>query len=90
MTETDAINIFHLTLYVLTSTAGPMVASAMLVGLVVALLQALTQIQEATLTFVPKIVAIAATVIVAAPFMGEQLKTFSDHLFALIQSGFSN
>jgi len=60
----------------------------MVVGLVIALFQALTQIQEATLTFVPKIVAVLITVGISAPFVGAQISIFTDMVFSRIQSGF--
>ena len=68
--------------------AGPAVIAAMVVGLVIALIQALTQVQEATLTFVPKIVAVLITVGVTAPFVGSQISIFTNLVFSRIQSGF--
>ena len=57
---------------VLLLSAGPMLAS-MLIGLVVGILQATTQIQEQTLVFVPKILAIFVTLLLALPFMADSL-----------------
>ena len=57
------------------------------VGLIVALFQALTQIQEMTLTFVPKIIVIFLSVLVLLPFMISTLTTFSQGLFERIASG---
>ena len=53
--------------------AGPMLVVALLVGLAVSILQAVTQIQEQTLAFVPKILAIFVSLLIALPFMAEKL-----------------
>jgi flagellar biosynthetic protein FliQ len=53
--------------------AAPLMIIALAVGLVVSLLQALTQIQEQTLIFVPKILAVFATMLLMLPFMGDAL-----------------
>jgi len=60
----------------------------MVVGLVIALLQALTQVQEATLTFVPKIVTVLITIGISAPFVGSQISIFTNMVFSRIQTGF--
>jgi flagellar biosynthetic protein FliQ len=63
--------------------AGPILATAMIVGIVVSLLQAITQINEATLTFVPKIIAISIVLVIAGPWMLEQITSYTT---TLIQS----
>jgi flagellar biosynthesis protein FliQ len=88
MNEADALDIFRAGLWTVLLAAGPAVLAAMVVGVVVALLQALTQIQEATLTFVPKIVAVLLVAGVSAPFIGSQIGIFTDLVFSRIQSGF--
>ena len=60
---------------------------ALMVGLVIALFQALTQIQEMTLTFVPKIIVIFVSVLVLLPFMISTLTCFSQGLFDRIANG---
>lgn len=60
---------------------GPPVLVAMLVGLVISILQATTQIQEQTLTFVPKLVAVVVTLAVAGPWMVVQLINFAASIF---------
>jgi flagellar biosynthetic protein FliQ len=60
----------------------------MIVGVAIAFIQALTQVQEMTLTFVPKIVTIMIVLGVAAPFVGAQIVLFSNLVFSRIQSGF--
>ncbi len=65
---------------VLVASAPPVLAS-MVVGLFVSILQATTQIQERTLTFVPKVVAVFASLAVAGPWIGSQLVRFTRTLF---------
>jgi flagellar biosynthetic protein FliQ len=65
---------------VLVASAPPVLAS-MLVGLIVSVLQATTQIQEQTLTFVPKIVAVFGSLVIAGPWIGAQLMRFTRLLF---------
>ncbi len=62
----------------------PMLAVALVVGISISLFQALTQIQEMTLTFVPKIIAVFAALIIAAPWMTEQMVTFTRDIFNMI------
>jgi flagellar biosynthetic protein FliQ len=60
-------------MWVLLKVCAPILLTALVVGLVIALFQALTQIQEMTLTFVPKIVAIFIAMVIFLPFMGQTL-----------------
>ena len=62
----------------------PMLVAGLGVGLVVSVLQAVTQIQEMTLTFVPKVVAVALVLLVAGPWMANTLIAFTEELFARI------
>lgn len=74
-------------IWVLIIIASPMMIVGLLVGVVIALLQALTQIQEMTLVFVPKIIAIFLTMIVALPFMGATMGVYMQRMADLIVSG---
>lgn len=69
MTPTDVVDVAREAIWVLLAVASPVMLVALGVGLVVALVQALTQVQEMTLAFVPKILAIFLTLIVFFPFM---------------------
>lgn len=60
---------------------APPVLIALLVGLVISILQATTQIQEQTLTFVPKLVAVVLTLVVTAELMSGQLISYTHWLF---------
>ena len=57
--------------------AGPMLIAAMVIGIVVSVLQAITQINESTLTFIPKMVAVLAVLVVMAPWMLEVLQQYA-------------
>lgn len=57
--------------------AGPMLLAAMIVGIAVSIFQAVTQINEATLTFIPKMIAVVLVLVIAAPWMLEVMKTYA-------------
>jgi len=88
MNEADALDIVQAAIWTVLVAAGPAVLAAMVVGLVIAFFQALTQIQEITLTFVPKIVAVMVMVAVTAPFIGGQISLFTNMVFSRVQTGF--
>ena len=88
MNEADALDIVQYAIWTVLTSAGPAVAVAMVVGIVIALIQALTQVQEITLTFVPKIVAILVVIAFSGSFIGGQISAFSNVIFQRIQNGF--
>lgn len=67
--------------YIILLVTGPVVGIGLLVGLIVAIFQATTQIQEQTLAFVPKIVAILVSLIIFGPWMLTQLVDFTETIF---------
>jgi flagellar biosynthetic protein FliQ len=67
--------------------AAPLMIVALAVGLVVSLLQALTQIQEQTLIYVPKILAVFAAMMLMLPFMSDALAGYMTRIAARIASG---
>ena len=81
MNGTEAIEIGRETIYVMLKVGAPVMLMALAVGLAIALFQALTSIQEMTLTFVPKIIVIFVGVMLLLPFMLTSLTTFSQSLF---------
>tara|TARA_R110002049_G_scaffold29972_2_gene101972 strand:- start:60191 stop:60460 length:270 start_codon:yes stop_codon:yes gene_type:complete len=87
MNETEAYDIISDTILAVLLASGPVLGVALVIGLVIAFFQALTQIQEMTLTFVPKIVMIFVTLLVATPFMYATLKHLSDTVFDLVGNG---
>ena len=88
MNEADALDILQAAIWTIIIASGPAVAAGMIVGVVIALIQALTQVQEMTLTFVPKILAIMITIGISAPFVGAQISLFANMVFSRVQSGF--
>lgn len=88
MNEADALEMMRSALWTVVVASGPPVAAAMIVGIFIALFQALTQIQEATLSFVPKIVAVFLALIAASPFIGQQVFAFSERVYSRIEQGF--
>ncbi|WP_422367572.1 flagellar biosynthesis protein FliQ [Pelagibius sp.] len=81
MNGTEAIEIGRETIYVMLKVGAPVMLMALAVGLAIALFQALTSIQEMTLTFVPKIIVIFVGVMMLLPFMLTSLTSFSQTLF---------
>lgn len=88
MNEADALDIVRNAIWTVISATGPAVGAAMLVGLTIALFQALTQIQEMTLTFIPKIVVIMIMIAVTGPYIGAQIFSLTEMLYGRIEHGF--
>jgi flagellar biosynthetic protein FliQ len=88
MNQADALEIVQSAIWTVIVASGPAVGAAMLIGIAIALLQALTQIQEITLTFIPKIVAILVVASLTAPFIGSVIFTFAEQLYTRIEHGF--
>jgi flagellar biosynthetic protein FliQ len=81
MNEAAVLELGRETMWVIIKIAGPIMMMGLAIGLVIALFQALTTIQEMTLTFVPKIIVIFGAVIVFLPFMLSTIVEFSQGLF---------
>lgn len=82
MTETEVISLGRDALLTVLLVAGPMIGLGLVVGLIVSIFQATTQIQEQTLSFVPKIVAVLVAGVVFGPWMLRTLIAFSERLIA--------
>ncbi len=87
MTGAETLDIARDGVWTLLIVASPVMLVGLGVGLVVALFQALTQIQEMTLVFVPKIIAMFLALIVALPFMGRALGAYMMRLAEHIAAG---
>lgn len=87
MDAADAMRIAHSALLLMLTIAGPMLIASLIVGVVIGLFQALTSIQEMTLTFVPKLLAIGVVLLLSLPMIGHALGQFVDELSALIVRG---
>lgn len=81
MNDVTVLEIGKDAIYTLLLVVGPLLMIAMVVGLLISLVQTLTQIQEMTLVFVPKILVVFVSLILLLPFMIEQMRTFSAGLF---------
>ena len=81
MNEVAVVELGREALWVIIKIAGPIMLAGLIIGLIIALFQALTTIQEMTLTFVPKIIVIFAAVIVLLPFMMSGMLEFSNIIF---------
>lgn len=80
MTEADAIDVAREAVVVLLTMTFPIMLIALGVGLTIALFQALTQLQEMTLVFVPKILVVFASLLLLLPFMLASIRTFFEGL----------
>ena len=81
MNEVAVLEVGREALWVVIKTAGPVMMAGLLIGLIIALFQALTQVQEMTLTFVPKILVIFLSIVLFLPFMMTALLEFTNTLF---------
>lgn len=88
MNQADALDLVQLAIWAVITASGPAVAAAMAIGIIIALLQALTQVQEITLTFIPKIITILLVTSFTAPFIGSVIFSFSEQLYQRIENGF--
>jgi flagellar biosynthetic protein FliQ len=87
MTESDVIDISRDTFFVILQVGGPIMLAGLVIGLIIAVFQTLTSIQEMTLTFVPKIIVIFGAVIFFMPFMMAAIIEFTRALFDRIVVG---
>ena len=87
MTGAEILEIAREAFLVILLVAGPAMLAGLLVGLSIALIQALTQVQELTLVFVPRIIIMFIVIAVSLPFMGAALGEFSIKLYAMIAGG---
>jgi flagellar biosynthetic protein FliQ len=84
MTDTSVIEIVLQALILVAKVAGPLLATSLVVGLVVSLIQSVVQVQEMTLVFVPKMIAVALVLVFAGHWMLNQIVGFTDQMFAMI------
>jgi flagellar biosynthetic protein FliQ len=80
MNEEMVLDLMRRCMMVAAQTAAPMLLIGMAVGLIIAVFQAATQIQEASLNFVPKLIAIGILMMIFGPFMIDNLVTFTKTL----------
>lgn len=87
MNGAEVLDIARDSIWTLIIISAPMMLAGLFVGVVIALFQALTQIQEMTLVFVPKILAIFATMLLTLPFMGDTMSSFMARIADKIING---
>jgi flagellar biosynthetic protein FliQ len=84
MNQDVVINVSMQAMQLAFMIAMPLLLVALVVGLVVSVFQAVTQIQEQTLTFIPKIIAMGVTLVVAGPWMLNQVVAYTQQLYSSI------
>ncbi|MGI9510049.1 MAG: flagellar biosynthesis protein FliQ [Geminicoccaceae bacterium] len=84
MNADHVLDIARESIFVMIKIGAPVMIVALLVGIAIALIQALTQMQEMTLSFVPKVLAIFVTILLSLPFMINTLLGFGEGLFRQI------
>ena len=87
MTSPQVLDLAKDSIWTLLIVSTPLMLIGLTIGLMVALVQALTQIQEMTLVFVPKIIAMFLGMIFLLPFMGQAMNGYMQRIMALIVSG---
>ena len=87
MNEVIVLDISRDAIFTLLKIVSPILLVALGVGLIIGIFQALTQIQEMTLAFVPKILAVFITIIILFPYMLSQMRVLSESLFDRIAGG---
>ena len=87
MNEIEVLDISRAAVFTLLKVVSPVLLVALFIGLIIGIFQALTQIQEMTLAFVPKIICVFGTIIILFPFMLNQMKILTDGLFDKIANG---
>jgi flagellar biosynthetic protein FliQ len=87
MTGPEVLDVARDTIYTLVLVSSPLMLVGLVVGVIISLFQALTQIQETTLVFVPKIIAIFLAMLIALPFMADQMAAEMARVVAHIVSG---
>ena len=87
MTGQEVMDVARDAIVTLVLVSSPLMLVGLIVGVVISLFQALTQIQEMTLVFVPKILAIFLAMLIALPFMSDILQGYMTRLAARIVAG---
>ena len=86
MTQTLALDVMRDGFLTIIKVSLPILLLAMVIGLIISVLQAVTQVQEQTLSFVPKLVAVMLGLIIFGNFMLNSLVSFTNGIFRLIES----
>lgn len=84
MSETDVLHLAQQAIVITLKLSAPILIVSLVIGVVISLFQAVTSVQEMTLSFVPKLAGIAAVIVVSGGWMLQQLTTYATELFNMI------
>jgi flagellar biosynthesis protein FliQ len=84
MNQDTVVSLANQAMTLALTVAGPMLLAGLVIGLIVSIFQAVTSIQEQSLTFIPKIVGVAALMVVLGPWMLNQLISYAQNLYMSI------
>jgi flagellar biosynthesis protein FliQ len=84
MSQTTALTVLQQAMMTVAELSGPILLTALVVGVLISLVQAVTQINEQTLSFVPKIIVIGLVIIFAGPWMLQTLLSYTERLFTAL------
>ncbi|MCE9499580.1 MAG: flagellar biosynthesis protein FliQ [Leptospira sp.] len=85
MTELDVVTLIRDSLFITMKISAPILFTALIVGFVVGVLQTTTSIQEPTIAFVPKIIAIFVVIVIFASWMVRSMTDYTRNLFMMIE-----
>jgi flagellar biosynthesis protein FliQ len=83
MSEQQVLHLIQQTLWITLELSLPILVVGLIVGLAVGILQSVTQIHEMTLTFIPKILAVALVLVLTLPWMMQEMLSFTREVFVL-------
>lgn len=86
MNQDTVVNLASQAITLALSVAGPLLLASLVIGLVISVFQAVTQIQEQTLSLIPKIVGIVLVIVVLGPWMVNRMVTYTQNLYGSIPS----
>ena len=84
MTQSATLTILQQALWTTIELSGPILATALIVGVIISLFQAVTQVNESALSYVPKVLVIALVLVFAGPWMMQTLLGFAAHIFTML------
>jgi flagellar biosynthesis protein FliQ len=86
MTQDTVVNLATQAMTLALEVAGPILILGLIIGLLVSIFQAVTSIQEQSLSFIPKIIGVAVLIVVLGPWMLDQLVSYAQNLYTSIPS----
>ena len=86
MNQDTVVSLANQAMTLALTVAGPMLLAGLVIGLIVSIFQAVTSIQEQSLSFIPKIVGVAVLIVVLGPWMLNQLVSYAQSLYLSIPS----